>query len=444
MTDSSGGLSNLNVLQFAAWQRDVHLLEEAVARGAAIDYPVLDAHVGQGTAPAPRGTTPLLLACTILAAESHIPKRVKAQHPQLELNYQKYVECAIRLVELGADWTKRIQDKTAVGQPRRKPHVMFQKYYGKSARDLAIIAGRQKLVDTMNKFATNQDKIDNAHCRCGSRLPWRQCHAGANFSGRYSLEQGPKLLFRMSPLAICPCDNGCNGKKRKTHYKCCWNGTAQVTYIHDDSDMRCCALAMDFNGRGEISFIEKTRLRLRMARRGTLEGEKTESIDGQDQSRVQLLRMQTLILIQGEGIAAILSLTRAKRSITNLASWDPAVYLGCVERLEKIVFCWTDVHWELDESEVLRQAKEWNAALEQYCDDQGLAVGGGERLSITSKHRANPCAPCANPSCNAFEEKVKEFKKCSRCRAESYCSVACQRADYKCHKSAGCTEATLL
>jgi len=76
-------------------------------------------------------------------------------------------------------------------------------------------------------------------------------------------------------------------------------------------------------------------------------------------------------------------------------------------------------------SELLGRTKEWNDALEQYYDDAGLT--GKVRRQNIEKHAANPLAPCANPSCNKYEEKVKSFPKCLRCKGVAYCSSLCQR-----------------
>jgi hypothetical protein len=47
-----------------------------------------------------------------------------------------------------------------------------------------------------------------------------------------------------------------------------------------------------------------------------------------------------------------------------LLTWYLDVYAGCMERLESPFF-WRDLHWKLDKSELLAQAKSWNVALQQ-------------------------------------------------------------------------------
>jgi hypothetical protein len=55
-----------------------------------------------------------------------------------------------------------------------------------------------------------------------------------------------------------------------------------------------------------------------------------------------------------------------------MLTWDLDVYPpGCMERLESPFF-WRDLLWKLDESELLAQAKSWNVALQQCCDDVRL------------------------------------------------------------------------
>ncbi len=106
--------------------------------------------------------------------------------------------------------------------------------------------------------------------------------------------------------------------------------------------------------------------------------------------------------------------------------WDPVVYAGVMDRIDNC-FAWNDLHWKLDKVELLQRTKEWNEALEKYCDDMGLT--GAERKAVVQKHTANPCAPCSNPSCNNWETEPKEFQNCSQCKSVAYCSRDCQKKE---------------
>lgn len=101
------------------------------------------------------------------------------------------------------------------------------------------------------------------------------------------------------------------------------------------------------------------------------------------------------------------------------SKWDSEVVAGVMDRLDS-PFRWIDIHWRLEKAELLPQVKEWNTALEQYCNDEGLS--GPERAAVVAKHTASPFAPCANPACSNVEKKVKECKRCSTCKSVAYVS----------------------
>mmetsp|Transcript_1938 Transcript_1938/g.2863 ORF Transcript_1938/g.2863 Transcript_1938/m.2863 type:complete len:100 (+) Transcript_1938:990-1289(+) len=86
----------------------------------------------------------------------------------------------------------------------------------------------------------------------------------------------------------------------------------------------------------------------------------------------------------------------------------------------------------LEKSELLVRVREWNEALESYCNDNNLT--GEIRRDVCERHRASPFAPCGHRSCQEKEKKVKGFRNCSRCKRIAYCSKECQRADWKRHK----------
>lgn len=139
-----------------------------------------------------------------------------------------------------------------------------------------------------------------------------------------------------------------------------------------------------------------------------------------------------LRLLQSEGKTVMLRWGNLDGRKSDISSWDPVVYVGCVERIATFFFLY-DVHWSIEKSELLRRVKEWNEALTLYCDDKGLQ--GAEREAVISKHTASPLARCANPDCEHWEQDVKELQRCSRLRRVAYCSRDCQRSDWKQHKS---------
>jgi len=67
---------------------------------------------------------------------------------------------------------------------------------------------------------------------------------------------------------------------------------------------------------------------------------------------------------------------------SKIGEWDHKVFSGCVERIDNY-FQWTDVHWELDEPELLQRVVEWNEALEKYCNDKNLM--GTEHEDIAAR-----------------------------------------------------------
>jgi hypothetical protein len=123
---------------------------------------------------------------------------------------------------------------------------------------------------------------------------------------------------------------------------------------------------------------------------------------------------------------------------SGVKDWDPEVYAGVVDRLDDF-FVWNDLHWRLDKAQLLQRTKEWNEALEKYCDDIGLT--GVERGAVILKHTASSCAPCSNPSCEKWETEAKGFKSCSACKGVAYCSRVCQKEDWKAQHKSTCVVA---
>jgi hypothetical protein len=104
---------------------------------------------------------------------------------------------------------------------------------GKTAQQLAQMAQQPELVKIMDELQSKEKRIALVYCRCGSRLPWKECHAGDSVgeSPVYShTEDEGRLAWRCSPLARCPCQHS-----KKTQYKCCWKHSC-IPYYLDDSN----------------------------------------------------------------------------------------------------------------------------------------------------------------------------------------------------------------
>ncbi|EIW55423.1 uncharacterized protein TRAVEDRAFT_131350 [Trametes versicolor FP-101664 SS1] len=57
----------------------------------------------------------------------------------------------------------------------------------------------------------------------------------------------------------------------------------------------------------------------------------------------------------------------------------------------------------------------------------------GEDTAEASVNAASRCSRCNKPG------RLRDFKKCGRCRIVMYCSKTCQRSDWKAHKLACAT-----
>ena len=105
---------------------------------------------------------------------------------------------------------------------------------------------------------------------------------------------------------------------------------------------------------------------------------------------------------------------------SNFEQWDLNVYAGIVERIEDY-FLWSDTHWRIGKYDLLSRVKDWNEALEKYCDDNGIR--GVKRDDIIKVHKASEFSPCANMNCNNVESSVKQYARCNACKTVGYCSV---------------------
>ncbi|CAB9521678.1 expressed unknown protein [Seminavis robusta] len=410
---------NLNLLQYSGILGDVALLEELVALGAAIDFPVLTRSTGTGTAPAtmgsaPEGTTALTLLCATLAVGARVKKLPGGKSAKLQKVHQGILQCAMILVKSGANCS------LVFGKPDRPPAASadpyhFAKLYGKSAQELAKISGNRDLIQAMKEFEDKEHKIANAFCRCGSRLPWKQCHAGDKLGQSpiyFDGDDGTTVYFRYSPLAPCCCKSG------KTYWKCCWVKSSNPKYQDDATG----ELTGDRATRDQ-AVIQSLMNQIQVNADGT-----TTMFPAFEGMSGDEIRDSSASFIRSSGLSKVAEGANPKSKIM---TWDPEVYAGCMERLDEF-FYWNDIHWQLDKGELLKRVKEWNHALNQYCDDKGLQ--GRQREQIVQCHSASPYAPCANPECTAFESRAKEFGCCPKCKSVSYCSHNCQKSAWREHK----------
>jgi hypothetical protein len=446
---SSPTFNNLNILQAAVLQGDVRVFEEVVALGAAIDYPVLtesqnDPNLSETISPAPPGTTALVMCCATLALYG------KVDDPQflpvdLKRMLDGILECAILLVQLGADCQKKFNFP---GNHRRQPPHSSQDFQalsvyrqlglnGKTAQQIAKLSKKEDLIKVMAEFENKEKKMAATICRCGSRLPWRQCHVGKRFGeSPIFMEEKGKLMWRYSPIAPC----FCNQEPKKIHFNCCWIETSTPRYQDDDTGClkgtnKIAAANMPPGAMYEIAEM----LKFRKEESGGDPRAKVfvdRDADGVPTGRAmnaKMLRDQQVEAIRFDGGSMFKEIMRSKYTgVRNrVHDMDPDVFAGCLERIDNGFF-WTDVHWEIEKAELLIRVKEWNEALNKFCDDRRLT--GSKRKSTIEKHQATPYAPCGNPRCNKVETKVKEYLKCSRCKAIAFCSRECQRDAWTIHK----------
>lgn len=416
--------NNLNCLQYATVQGDIRLLEGVVALGAALDYPpsedVSTTGVGydQHGEAAPPECTALLLGCVILAQHA-VTKNIPGHRSKQLKNLLKGVlECVMQLVRLGADCNATF----CIPDDYRGPAASMFRSFGlnnKTARDLAALTRKQPLIDLMDAFANDTARL--AHCRCGSRLRWKDCHLGVLPIETLTMERDGKLCFRYSPSAPCYCK-----LKNKTYYKCCWESSTP-RYQNDKTSALTGNRIISAAAAGGRQTIDTICRGVRAHLENGLPDDAPiftdpppEEARAVEASRIRIHGFEHLIEMTDFG--------------DRLRSMDREVYAGTLERLDNCFFHWRDDHWELEKTELVTRVKEWNYALTKYCNDRELH--GEEREQVIRRHEASPFAPCANLSCTKIEKEVKEFHACSRCRTVSYCTRDCQKNDWKKHKKA--------
>jgi hypothetical protein len=431
VTSASTSFTNLNILQYAIVTGDVALVEEVVALGAAIDFPVPDENppdIPAAPAPAPAGSTALLLACAALAMFDEVERR----NPNFRRNEPAHIfesadrccECAIRLVHLGANCQVKLQLPAQTRNTPVNPNDQVAIYRslnlgGKTAQQLASMSRRRDLIRVIELM----QKTENVHltqCRCGSRLPWNQCH-GAPVPGQSDLYIEPdneRWRWRYSPKAPCPCK-----LTNKEHYKCCWF-TSTPFYKDDTSGELTLVDATSFDRTAAGTLLQLQHMRISQIF-------ETSGSAPQGTAAEEFRTAQTDV-IRSVGLT-IFSDFNGRRC--GVKDWDPMVYTGVVDRIDNY-FMWNDLHWQLTKVELLQRTKEWNEGLEKYCDD--MCLTGAEREAVVQKHSANPRAPCANPACSKWETEPKGFKACSRCKCVAYCSSDCQKKDWKTQHRSEC------
>jgi MYND finger len=417
---------NTNYFHNSAISGDVRTMEALVAMGSALDFPMLDHYEDfQPEIVAPTDATALVMVCATLATvdrdEPLFPGDPVRPFPKsLEEDLARITECAMQLVRLGANLHATLNMSMA---PETKFTRAYRavRYDGLSALELARLTRRPELVELMERHAryTPEERAQVAHCRCGSRLPWEQCHStGIGLPLHYSIHETYGLIFRVSPLARCPCRN-----TAKLHVNCCWKDTSKPSFLID---------AKGNHVRSYIAYRGSEQFDAGMTMR-----ELSQALPaGEMGPHNKDLAVQFAAHLRSNP-DALHKVFAHEGPKSRVASWDPMVYAGCLDRVEDKdnFFLWKDLHWSLDKTEVVRRATEWNRALQKYCDDQGMV--GDERKRVVERHTANPCAPCGRVGCDAFETEVRQYPRCSRCKKVSYCSRDCQRLDWTGHRR-GC------
>ena len=391
---------NFNPLHYAAEEGNILLLEKAVSLGAAIDYRTkkLSEVVPSNTEASTCDTTALLLACSNLAffgSSSQDQKRKMLQvEPKLVRTLRGNLECAIQLVKLGADCNEAYKEKNI--------YMHSLNLGNKNAYQLAKISKQSELIRTMENFKSDEDKIRLVHCRCGSRLPWKECHGAAAcgsiqvpyyyYENNNDSENTSSLRWRHSPLANCRC--GYNDvDEYKQHLECCWSESTQHNYQND------------YNGE-YLGLVSKVSSKLL---------DEAKSFDYSEFRKMSML--------------SILGSTDPDR-ISGMYDWDVNMYVDiCEMRINDKTLYWNDLHWDITKNQLMHQTEEWNDALRRYCDCKNLT--GIEREKMINMYTASPLARCANPTCKDVEVHVKSFDRCSRCNSVAYCSRRCQKEHWR-------------
>lgn len=405
---------NLNIVQYAAVTGDIRLLEKAISFGAAIDFPVEESY------PVPAGATPLLLCCASLAVHSiFLRQHDLGRNPQAEMELRGCLECAKQLVRLGADCDAKLLLPPFSGNDGNS-EIFLYRHCGldnKSAHDLARMSGKQKLIQLMDKYKIQENAVKSVHCRCGSRLAWKKCHAASGKEPHCIKDQqsgSSRLYWRLSPHANCNC-----GHTDKSYYRCCWK-YGKATYQNDTNGKLHSAPAILIANDENKGFSDSLNY--------------LQSLPEEQQRRLdENMRnsdLRDMFLTMTDKTWREVNDVNDPDGISKVRAMDFKIYGGIMKQMHKEQwFQWTDLHWFIPKAELLKRTEEWNTALEQYCDSKGLT--GAKRQEVIDIHQASSLAPCADPECNNVEKEPKEFNNCAQCKRVSYCSKDCQRNHWK-------------
>jgi hypothetical protein len=174
-----------------------------------------------------------------------------------------------------------------------------------------------------------KESVDLTQCRCGSRLPWNQCH-GAPVPGQshlYTQADNGRLRWRNVPKATCPCQ-----LTKKEHFKCCWF-TATPCYQDDTS--------------GILSKVVTT-LFDRSTEEALRQFQQSRVTDGMDPStpfisqEMTSLRAAHASFIRSGGLQKFPDFNGRSYGVK---AWDPMVYAGVMDRMDTdSLFMWNDLH----------------------------------------------------------------------------------------------------
>jgi len=81
---------------------------------------------------------------------------------------------------------KARSEKRAIEKMIRDLHIAWV-LDGMAAQELAVRSGQPGLINAIAKMEPTESKIALTQCRCGFRLPWKECHAGRSI--------GESLIF---------------------------------------------------------------------------------------------------------------------------------------------------------------------------------------------------------------------------------------------------------